>query len=649
MNTLIGRLVPAATLGLAVLLAACGGGGGGDTPPAPPPPPPTSPPAAPALGLGYGMKQLQFSWSAPSGASFYRLFENPDGVSGFTQVGGDLAATSHFIDVAVHRHDWANARYLVEACNGLGCTASNEVNTSAGAALAAIGYFKASNTDRDDRFGQALALSGDGNTLAVGSQFESSAATGVNNARPGQGDNSALNAGAVYVFTRVNGAWVQQAYLKALNAEALDSFGAAVALSDDGNTLAVGASQEASGANGSFDTSSGVASSEQLDNSALAAGAVYMFTRSGGTWTQRAYVKASNSEFADGFGGSVALSGDGQTLAVGATGEDSAATGVNNTSPGQADNSQISPGAVYVFARSGDLWVQQAYVKTPNAGTRFRHSFGQVVALSVDGNMLAASAWGESSAATGVDGIQSDDCGQPNPVNCAFRSGAVYIFARTGSTWAQQAYVKASNTNADDFFGLALALSDDGSTLAVGARGEDSNATGVFDVAGGQGVVEQADNSAADAGAVYVYTRSGGTWTPQAYIKASNAESQDFFGDGVALSSDGNVLAVGAFDEDSAATGINGASPGQADNVMTNSGSVYVFIRSSGTWLQSAYVKAPDTLAFDFYGTGLVLSNDGNTLAVGANGEDSAATGINDTLIGLADFSKPSAGAVYLY
>jgi hypothetical protein len=155
-----------------------------------------NPPPASTLTISFGLKQLLFDWTAASGATHYRLFENPDGVSGFTQVGADLTTTNTVLDIAVHRHDWGNARYLVEACNSFGCTASNEVTTLAGM-LETIGYFKASNTEASDIFGSTLALSADGNTLAVGVQAEDSAATGIDG---DQTDNSAPDSGAVYLY-----------------------------------------------------------------------------------------------------------------------------------------------------------------------------------------------------------------------------------------------------------------------------------------------------------------------------------------------------------------------------------------------------------------------------------------------------------------
>src|SRR5213078_3879262 len=145
----------------------------------------------------------------------------------------------------------------------------------------------------------------------------------------------------------------------------------------------------------------------------------------------------------------------------------------------------------------------------------------------------------------------------------------------------------------------------DGNTLAVGTPMERSAATGI----NGKGENDPGDSS----GAVYVYTRSGTRWAQQAYIKASNAGSDDQFGFAVTLSGDGNTLAVSAPYEDSAATGING---NQADDSMPNSGAVYVFARSGATWAQQAYVKASNTGAAeegDQFGYSIALSGDGNT------------------------------------
>ena len=198
-----------------------------------------------------------------------------------------------------------------------------------------------------------------------------------------------------------------------------------------------------------------------------------------------------------------------------------------------------------VTRESADEFAQQAYLKASHTDTG--DNFGTSIALS--GDTLAVGTFQEDSGATGIDGNGSD--------NTAPGSGAVYVFIRNGTAWSQQAYIKASNTGSADRFGISLALSGD--TLAVGAYLEDSQATGVDG--------DQSDNNLPGSGAVYVFTRSGATWSQQAYLKASNSGADDNFGYSVALS--GDTLAVGAYLEDSQATGIDGD---QSDNNLPEAG-----------------------------------------------------------------------------
>jgi hypothetical protein len=308
--------------------------------------------------------------------------------------------------------------------------------------------------------------------------------------------------------------------------------------------LAVSASGEDSAATG--------IGGNQADNNATDSGAVYMFVRSGTTWTQQAYIKASNTNTGDNFGTAIALSADGGTLAVGAVGEDSTAIGIGGN---QADNKELQAGAVYVFVRAGTAWTQQAYVKASN--TAFSHSFGFSVALSSTGDTLAVSALGEASSATGVNGNEAN--------NSAFESGAVYVFVRAGVSWSQEAYVKASNTGRGDYFGRGIALSGDGNVLAVGASNESSAATGL----GG----DQTDDSKLNSGATYVFGRSGASWSQLAYVKASNTDAEDGFGSLLEISADASTLVVSAYNEASEAIGIDGD---QTSNAAPSSGAVYV-------------------------------------------------------------------------
>ncbi|HEY3486501.1 MAG TPA: integrin, partial [Gammaproteobacteria bacterium] len=338
-------------------------------------------------------------------------------------------------------------------------------------------------TDRSiaifDRFGTAVALSDDGNILAVGADGEDGGATGVNNE-----EDTALadQSGAVYVYTRSGNSWSQQSYVKASNTDPRDSFGSAVALSGDGATLAVGAPEEDSPATGINGDQTDIP--PELNEGGFGeVGAVYVYAYSADTWTQQAYVKASRTGDHNFFGNSIALSSDGDTLAVGAFLENYGGTGINNDTLDTADGS----GAAYVYTRSAGTWTQQAYIKASN--TESGDAFGRSVALSSTGDTLAVGAVFEWSSATGINGDQHN--------NFAESSGAAFLYTRNAGTWVQQAYVKASNTQAGDWFGTAVALSGNGDVLAIGAEHEDSIAT---DING-----DQSDNSAENSGAVYLY------------------------------------------------------------------------------------------------------------------------------------------------
>lgn len=342
------------------------------------------------------------------------------------------------------------------------------VFTRSGTAWSQQARITASNAQLSDDFGRSVAL--DGNTLVVGAPGEDSALTDVISNNPDEGitGDGAENSGAVYVFTHNGAAWTQQAYVKASNTGSGDSFGRSVAL--DGNTLVVGASE------GSSLTGVTAGSPDEVatGNSAVGSGAVYVFTRNGATWSQQAYVKASNTGAGDNFGIRVALTGN--TLAVGATGEDSNLTGVTAGSPDETatGNGAAGSGAVYVFTRNGTTWIQQTYVKASN--TEAGDSFGRGLALT--------------------DGLLT--IGAPSKDG---NTGAAYVFARTGTTWAERAKIKGANTEANDNFGGNVALTGPtltNATLLVGAIGEASKAQGI------NKTDLQGDNSAPQSGAVYV-------------------------------------------------------------------------------------------------------------------------------------------------
>lgn len=569
---------------LSALLQGCGGGGGGSssnessTAPANNSGAPTGAaltPVAPSASISFATKQLRINWPAVDGATYYRVLEDANNSDVFEQVGSDLTAPNFSRDIAIHTFNW-NKRYRVQACNSSGCTDSKTLNASDGM-LQAIGYFKASNTGSGDAFGWSIALSDDGNTLAVGAPYEDSNASG------NPSNNGAVDSGAVYIFVKSGTEWVQQAYLKAPNIYAGDNFGESVALSANGNTLAIGAPFE----DGSATTING----NKTIRSTSDAGAVYVFTRNGATWTEQAYVKPSNTYATAYFGWSVALSDNGATLAVGSPGEANGVPTLNTT-----NHTAANAGAAYVF-KLGTTWGDQVYLKASSVAAE--DNFGAAIALNGVGNTLAV--------------------GAPHKSNGI---GRAYVFANNG-TWGAVNSITASNGAVGDNFGATLALNTAGDTLAVGAPYKSSNG--------------------ANSGAAYVFETATGT--QQAYLKAANTEVDDDFGAALALSGDGNTLAVGAIGEKSGATGINGNT---ADNSKDGVGAVYLFNRSNGTaWsTQSTYVKPSTSTVGNEFGTAIGLSANGSTLAISGAFEQSNATGIGGTQ---TNTSAIDAGAVWLF
>jgi hypothetical protein len=459
-----------------------------------------------------------------------------------------------------------------------------------------IAYIKGSNTGKGNQFGSAIALSVDGNTLAVSATAEDSAAKGVN----GVSKDHAVNSGAVYVYTRDNNRWKQQAYLKASNAAGGAQFGNSLTLSADGNLLAVGSPGEASSATG--------INGNQRDDSMPSSGAVYVFARAGAAWSQQAYVKSSNTGGPDvgyQFGFAVSLSGDGSTLAVSETSDPSNATGINGD---QKNTGAADSGAVFIFRHSGDTWSQQAYVKagTTTPGLLFGYSVG----LNGKGDTLGVGAYNDSG-----------------------RRGAVYVFTRNNGTWSQQMRLTALNGQVGDYLGCSMAISDDGNTIVSGTV-EDKFSQ--INAGAGRELLDS-------VGGAYVFVRAAGQWSQQAYIKAFNPRENDQFGWAVAISRDGNTIAVGSHLEDSGAKGVNGD---QSDASTEDSGAVYVYTRTGTTWNPTAYVKASNTKPAAEFGISVALNGDGKLLAVGATKENSAAKGVNGNQ---DDKSALNAGAAYVY
>jgi hypothetical protein len=221
-------------------------------------------------------------------------------------------------------------------------------------------------------------------------------------------------------------------------------------------------------------------------------------------------ISPTDASDGDSFGGAVALSADGKTLAVGALYDDVS---------GNKDQ-----GSVTVYGRSGKSWTEEKVLVSDTGNAE--DWFGYSVALSADGNTLA------------VGAVYAD-------VNGNKDQGAVSVFARSGDAWSLQKTLNISGGTAGDLFGYAVALSADGSTLAVGAISDDVNAN-------------------VDQGSVSVFARTGTAWKEQQVITLDNGTASGNFGWSVSLSTDGNTLAAGG--------------PNQG------AGKAAVFTRSGGTW-----------------------------------------------------------------
>ena len=357
----------------------------------------------------------------------------------------------------------------------------------------------ASDGAYDERFGRDTAISGNGLYAISGAYWD--------------GDNGS-RAGAAYIYEKSGNTWPQQAKIFASDAQLESYFGESVAINSDGTYAVVGAWQE--------------------DTAGTQAGAAYIYTRSGSTWTQQQKIVGTDTGQYDYFGGQVAINDDATYIAVAAPYEM----------------------AVYIFTRSGSTWTQQA--KCQPLDGPFNTQFGTSLEINSDGTYFIA---GDTQKAGG---------------------GAAYVFTRSGSTWTQQAKIVSSDLQASDYFGYDVALNSDATYAIVGAGFED----------GGAG------DPTSNAGAAYIYTRSGSTWTEQAKIQANDVTANAYFGVGTSMNSSGDRVIIGAY-------GLN-----------NNIGSVYIFQRAGSIWTQQAKLRGSDANAVSGSGglKNVSMSDDGNTV-----------------------------------
>ena len=471
----------------------------------------------------------------------------------------------------------------------------------------------ASDKATSDAYGQAVSISADGSRLAVGAVYKDV--------------SSIVDAGQVYIYTRSGTVWTEEQKLSASDKVTGDNFGGWCSLSANGDKAAI--------------------SSHGRDSGGLAnSGAVYIFTRSGTVWTQEQILTASDKVTGDGFGLGVTFDSSGTRLAIAAT--------------GRTINNITNPGRIYILVKNGSIWTEE-YIFN-NTDNTYNEYLGIGIAFKGDGLQLVASAHVADSpdvlncgavmtftleynttskvtqpatvtftsspfaltgqylesvltasdaelnadygvaVAVSADGTRMAVGSHTKTAGGVSQAGQVYVYTRSGSTWIEESKLSASDKAAGDFFGIGVALSSDGSRLAIGANSKTVN-----------GVTA--------AGQVYIYTRSGSVWTLETILSAADKATTDAYGSGVSLSATGDRLVIGAYSKNVSA--------------VSQAGKVYVYTRAGSVWTEEAQITASDKAASDFFGRSVSLAADSSRLAVGSYFRDSGGT--------------VDSGAVYIY
>ena len=384
--------------------------------------------------------------------------------------------------------------------------------------------------------GQDLSFSFDGNYVISGHCNETT---------------SGSESGAAYIVKKNGASWANEATLKASDPQASAQFGRGVALNEDGTYAAVGA--------WAHDTNAGA--------SGAAHGKVYIFTRSGSTWSQQTSFVSQNDTAEFRFGWRVRL--------------DATATRVFISSRYDSSNSGgYAEGAVYVYKRTGSSWAYEARLNASDGAAW--HTFGYDIATNSAGDYLVATAPSLSSSA-----------------------GAVYVFTRSGTTWTQQVKLtEPGGATSNNRFGASIDINNDASYMVIGA--------------------DQAPYSGNNYGKIYVYTRSGTSWTNQAgFQPSSGATGGDYNGYHVRINDSGTHVATTA-----------------VRWTNTNfTGRAIIYKRTGSSWAQAKVLSGGNTGTGDYFGEGLAMDASGRYVAVGAPRDDTSQNNVGTVSI----FTAPDA------
>ncbi|VAX00923.1 High-affnity carbon uptake protein Hat/HatR [hydrothermal vent metagenome] len=538
--------------------------------------------------LSYDVNQINFSWDTTNGATSYQLLSQLTPTGEFVAIQEATISTTTSLTIPVHLHNWVTAQYKIRSCNSLGCIDTNAIavkNQSANA----IGYFKASNNNAGDEFGTAVALSGDGNTMAIAAPKEDSFNVSVLD------DNSAIDSGMVYIYKKINNKWQFQQYIKPSLIQQGAEFGAALALDDTGATLIVG---------------------QHIGSSASLTGMAYIFELTNGQWSQIKSFSALKPLANDYFGFSVAISGDGNTVVVGA--------------PGLNANLPTSRGELLVLKKINFTW-QRSGTQISASDSNDYEYFGISVDVNYDGTRIISAK--------------------------QFRASSVYVYdyklltGNTIETWVEQkisAELILSSTNDNSGFGI-VSIDYSGDVIAFAQIGKQVQ---IFNneldlVSNTKSWVNTLRYLSKNPGGVF----GGGESFSALSIGTGAAVSISAIRGSVVLSGDGKSLLVGAASEATNKKGVfTGFSASGTQELNGFYGASYLFqATADNQWLEKRFIKSANTDTNDSFASAVAISNDGTSIAIGAIGESSDTIGIavvnseNDN-----NFNSRS-GAVYVF
>ena len=428
----------------------------------------------------------------------------------------------------------------------------------------------ANDRGANDYFGYSVAISG--NSIIAGAYLEDEDVYGT---------TTVLSAGSAYLFNKDAGGannWGQEQKIVMDDVPAAQKYGNSVSI--DGDYAVIGAPGVAFDASGT----------QPLKD----AGAAYILKKINGNWVQIKKIVANDRAAIDNFGYSVSISGN--TVVVGAYHEDENATGASTL---------ISAGSVYIFYKDQggvDNWGQvKKIVANDRAASDF---FGYSV--SINGNIVVVGAYQEDEDASGANTLSN--------------AGSAYIFYKDQGgvdNWGQVKKIVASDRAANDNFGNTVSIN--GNIVVVGAYQEDEDASGA--------------NTLSNAGSAYIFYKDQGgvdNWGQVKKIVASDRAANDNFGNTVSIN--GNIVVVGAYQEDEDASGAN---------TLSNAGSAYIFYKDQGgvdNWGQVKKIVASDRAANDYFGFSVAIN--GSLIVVGAPFEDHDAAGANP---------QTDAGSIYIF